>query len=263
MRRGNARLFDRLADGELSPAEERTLLAALDDEPGAWRACALALLESQTWRRELSSAQAARDTQLRGLDRETATVALGAFAGRERRTASSRSGISVYTATLGVAAALVCLAFLVGWLAGRAGGRESHRSIADWRGAGQAQVRQSAPPVHRGASRPIAPATGPAALAEAPGTASGRALVRLTLAGTDVGAQRVELPVRVATGVDPEWLLNRTSAVPSEAVDAWRRAGNIVTQSEEIWQIDLDDGHQVLVPVEQVEIDYAPDKNLF
>jgi hypothetical protein len=44
------RSFDRLVDGELSEAERRELLAQLDREPGGWRRCALAFLESQSWR---------------------------------------------------------------------------------------------------------------------------------------------------------------------------------------------------------------------
>ena len=46
-------LFDRLADGELSPAERSELLASLDVRPDGWRRCALAFLEAQTWRKEL------------------------------------------------------------------------------------------------------------------------------------------------------------------------------------------------------------------
>ena len=46
-------LFDRLADGELSPNERRELLSSLDGRTDGWRRCALALLEAQTWRGEL------------------------------------------------------------------------------------------------------------------------------------------------------------------------------------------------------------------
>ncbi len=50
----NAR-FDRLVDGELSSAEYQALLAALDEEPGGWRRCALSFLEAQALERELGS----------------------------------------------------------------------------------------------------------------------------------------------------------------------------------------------------------------
>ena len=39
--------FERLVDGELSADEYAALLKLLDEEPGGWRACALAFLESQ------------------------------------------------------------------------------------------------------------------------------------------------------------------------------------------------------------------------
>lgn len=63
-------LFDRLVDGELSPAERRRLLASLDDQPGGWRRCALAFLEAQCWSegfgefvRQPTASQAADETK--------------------------------------------------------------------------------------------------------------------------------------------------------------------------------------------------------
>ena len=53
-RRDEQRVLDRLVDGELGADERRALLASLDDEPGAWRRCALACLEAQSWRWQLS-----------------------------------------------------------------------------------------------------------------------------------------------------------------------------------------------------------------
>ncbi|HEY2894881.1 MAG TPA: hypothetical protein VGJ16_11725, partial [Pirellulales bacterium] len=57
-RRDEPRVLDRLVDGELGPQERRQLLAALDDEPGGWRHCALAFLEAQSWRWQLTRAAA-------------------------------------------------------------------------------------------------------------------------------------------------------------------------------------------------------------
>jgi anti-sigma factor RsiW len=47
-------VLDRMVDGELGPDDRRALLAALDDEPGAWRQCALAFVEAQTFGWQLS-----------------------------------------------------------------------------------------------------------------------------------------------------------------------------------------------------------------
>ena len=60
----NAARFDRLVDGELSPAEYRALLASLDDEPDGWRCCALAFLEAQAMGSELASLRQSLDTTL-------------------------------------------------------------------------------------------------------------------------------------------------------------------------------------------------------
>jgi hypothetical protein len=54
--------FDRLADGELSADERRTLLASLDDRPDGWRQCALAFLEAQAWRRQFGAVLRERET---------------------------------------------------------------------------------------------------------------------------------------------------------------------------------------------------------
>ncbi len=48
--------FDRLVDGEMSDEERYRFLAALDDEPGGWRRCALAFLEDQAWRQSVRRA---------------------------------------------------------------------------------------------------------------------------------------------------------------------------------------------------------------
>jgi hypothetical protein len=44
------RLIDRLVDGALADEERRKLLARFEVEPHAWRRCALAFLEAQSWR---------------------------------------------------------------------------------------------------------------------------------------------------------------------------------------------------------------------
>jgi hypothetical protein len=48
--------FDRLVDGNLPPAEYRAFLASFDEEPGAWRKCALAFLEAQALAQDLGTA---------------------------------------------------------------------------------------------------------------------------------------------------------------------------------------------------------------
>ena len=55
--------FDRLVDGELPAEEYRALLAALEHEPGGWRSCALAFLESQALAGELGGVRQTLDAR--------------------------------------------------------------------------------------------------------------------------------------------------------------------------------------------------------
>jgi hypothetical protein len=52
--RDDARLIDRLVDGELPDSERRELLQSFENQPDGWRRCALAFLEAQVWRQALS-----------------------------------------------------------------------------------------------------------------------------------------------------------------------------------------------------------------
>ena len=47
--------FDLLVDDELSEADRRELLSGLDETPGGWRACALAFLQAQSWKKEFAA----------------------------------------------------------------------------------------------------------------------------------------------------------------------------------------------------------------
>ena len=102
LRQGDARLFDRLADRELTTREQHILLAALDDEPGGWRRLRLALLESQAWRGDLASFGES--------PREPVTP----------RVANTRRAWPIGTRLAAIAAALLA-AFIVGWSLGDRG----------------------------------------------------------------------------------------------------------------------------------------------
>jgi hypothetical protein len=94
-------LFDRLVDNELSESERRQLLELLDAQPEGWRRCALAFLESQSWRQEFS--------QLTRAPRQAADVIW--------KTASNRLSRKPWTASiqwLAIAAGLL-VAFVLGW----------------------------------------------------------------------------------------------------------------------------------------------------
>jgi hypothetical protein len=56
-------ILDRLVDGELTDAQERAVIAQLNDIPGGWRRCALAFLEARCWQRAARHVQELSKTQ--------------------------------------------------------------------------------------------------------------------------------------------------------------------------------------------------------
>ncbi len=65
---GDELRFDLLVDGELNDVERHQLLASLDQEPGAWRRCALAFLEAQAWQQSMRGMQRAESNGSLGAD---------------------------------------------------------------------------------------------------------------------------------------------------------------------------------------------------
>lgn len=119
-------IFDRLADGELSASERKSLLARLDDTPGGWRQCALALLEAQALRKQLG-AFAAESL------RETTSSQIEPVANANRSNRSAGLWFAV--------AASVLLAFGLGTLVGPAGDApQNQMAVANLEGS------QVAPP---------------------------------------------------------------------------------------------------------------------
>ena len=104
--------IDRLVDGELGEHEYRALLALLDDEPDGWRRCALAFLEAQALRHDLTE------------------ICQGVPSGVEAeiRPAHRTSGISRNMAWVVTVAASLLLAFCLGWSM-RSGSLEGNLSV--------------------------------------------------------------------------------------------------------------------------------------
>jgi hypothetical protein len=67
----------------------------------------------------------------------------------------------------------------------------------------------------------------------------------------------VELPVYEASQQTGQLLAEGGSAVPPEVVRALRRRGHEVKQQRRYWPIDLGDGQQIIVPVDQLDVQYV------
>ncbi|MEE8451924.1 MAG: hypothetical protein V3R99_08415 [Thermoguttaceae bacterium] len=220
--------FDLLVDGELSESQRRELLAALDDEPGGWRCCALAFLEAQCWKDEFGS-------MARGSDKP-------APAWRQPRTRQGHLG------TLLAMAASFLVALLLG-----------SQLQPLWRG-------QSADPAPR---MPVAEGTGDT-LEPAPQTSpletperseelsSSWQMVTLDpVVGPDGPSKPMRLPAIQRDTIDQRWLQGRPTAMPDEVLQALVQSGHQIRQHREWMPMRMDDGRQLIVPVEQIEVQYV------
>jgi hypothetical protein len=225
-RRDEERVLDRLVDGELGEAEHRELLAGLDDEPGAWRRCALAFLEAQTWRGELS------------------TLAAEPLVASPARKSLKRS--SIWGLCLAVAASLL-VAFGLGMKyqsVGRllqAGNspRQSNDEPSQW-----AQDEWSEP--EEDWSRPEAES-----VAESPAEVG--QTITLALADGDEAEREIRLPVSNAAEGDQAWNESE-STMPSELLQSLQQGGLEVRRQQRFMPIDLSDGRRLIVPIEEIEI---------
>lgn len=211
-RKDDERVLDRLVDGELAEADRKELLGALDDEPGAWRRCALAFLEAQSWRgdcRAISSAPAPA-------------------AAKVERRASAAKPSRFFETCLAIAAS-VMVAFGVGvWIRGEWQTGDTPMQMVDHHAGRPAQtvVGQSSP-WHRAKLNFSEPGSGSAGelevpVVEAPGINSDWLKQKqsalpadveqaLEKSGHRVTKQRLLVPVRSADG--------RTLLMPIEQVD--------------------------------------------
>ncbi len=223
------RVLDRLVDGELGQFERHQLLAALDDEPGAWRRCALAFLESQNFRWQLSRLKA------------DATLTNVRSAGDVQTLPLARRG-SFWGMCLAVAASLM-LAFGLGT---------------------RFSVSPSAAPSTIAAATPTtatpAAVTDSQLVSDSPEDNEHLAIddindpetVTLALDGEDAG--KIELPVAVASASDAQWLDELESDAPSGLFEKLKAAGLDVVRRHRLFPVDLSDGRRLVVPVEQVDI---------
>jgi len=223
--RDEQRVLDRLVDGELGQQERRQLLAALDDEPGAWRRCALAFLEAQTWRWQLSQLA-------------TEPIVVQESSGRTAgSTPAAGRGIGLWSHWLAIAAGLV-VAFGLGTkfqtegvLPPNPSSNPTSSSIAQvGEGASNAEAFDPADELSD-----VTPET-------------------LTLALAGEPSDPFELQVVQASEDDEDFAADQASAMPADFLLELQQAGLEVTSQKQYWPIDLSDGRRLILPVEQVEI---------
>lgn len=237
------RVLDRLVDDELSPSDRRALLAALDDEPGAWRACALAFVEHQSWQQQLPAAALE-------LSAPAVRQAGTSVSGMSARGTSRRSWWGM---CLAVAAALL-LSFGLGT-------QFSPPSASVEIAAQPATSEPTTTPAIE--TEPRIPRPSEVAPQQVAETAEELPWTTLTLASTDPAHPDKQIQVRVlsdsqtenATETSPDnW--TDESAVPSELLAQLEAAGWQVERKQRLLPVDLTDGRRMVVPVEELDLSF-------
>jgi len=227
-RRDDERVLDRLADGELPEEDRRALLGALDDEPGAWRRCALAFLESQFW---CGDFRAIRNEPVAASEPVKSTPT---NVDLRPAPAPARSW-RIFDYALAIAASLF-VAFGAGlWT----------RGVWNPLGAMSAGMQVAG----QGSSGPGVPTTTVAAR----GTAHVRIDDPITHESSDV-----HVPVVEAKDMDPSWLRQPRSTMPDDIRRSLESSGNRVIHQQVPMTIELNDGRRLVVPVEQLDV--QPDR---
>ena len=211
-------LFDRLVDGELSADERRALLASLDARSDGWRRCALAFLEAQSWKNEMKSLASEQATAL-----PTKKAAPSVSAKRTRiRTAAQ---------WLAVAASLL-VAFKLGTLD---------------RGQVTQAVNNS---VKTGQQLAVTPPVGTAA----PNAAKAGDALNLWVRDDAGQLQQVRVPLVDASTLGNEYGLEVQTGVPDDVRNRLQNHGYTVQSKRQYAPMWLDNGRQMIVPVEDTKI---------
>lgn len=213
-------LLDRLVDGELSPAEYRRVLLALEQQPAGWRKCAEAFLQAQAWRLEMGDVRAAAEIK----------------PPIESHPEPPRPSIaSDWLRMCLVAAASFLLAFVA--------------AQQYWRAVDQNRPGIPTEPIAKAPAREQPAPTATNALHNQP-------LGKVQLAVNRTGSEEpqvMDVPV-----YDPETathlLSTQKPALPDEVLELLTAEGHRIDRQPQLVPIQLDDGRQMMVPVEGYRI---------
>jgi hypothetical protein len=221
--------LDRLVDGELDEREYRAILVSLDNEPGAWKRCALAFLEAQALRREFQRlctpgcVQPVQSTPARRSYRVWSHVA----------------------AMVLTSAATLFIAF--GWMQSK---RTPDRNVPHFANMPVPSDLMEPAAMSQGAHK--APALVSASQSH-PSQIAPLGNIKIIEGGDTEARREIELPVFSVDQQTAATLLESEAPVPWEIEQALRNLGYEVRRDRR-WAPVAAGEHEVFVPLEQVEI---------
>ncbi|MBI2823085.1 MAG: hypothetical protein HYX69_00175 [Planctomycetia bacterium] len=213
---GLARTLDLLVDGELDEGRRRELLAGFEEQTGAWRRCALAFLEAQSFKREI-----------RDLAQPPGRMVIEPSPARRSWWRLPYTGLP-----LAMAASFI-VAFGLGWIV--------RHPVAEMPGVDEAGIAALPTDIAQGISQG--------------GSAPDRWDTVTLVMDDGSGGQkrRFDLPIVETGSADAAWVDRDAAIVPPELADAFSRLGHRVHQQRKFVPVDLEDGRQLVVPVDEIE----------
>jgi hypothetical protein len=236
--KGNS--FDRLVDGELSESERRCLLASLDAEPEGWRRCAFAFLEAQTWRESFGDL-----THALCKPSILPTPSTSPPSPKKRKKPLGAMGT-----VMAMAASFLIALGLGGWIFhGPRGGSLAPPANMIVNNDNSPAI-SPLPAVLAGGDDRISPST-PKSPASTPWQ-----MVQLRAPGITGNNEPLQLPALPRERLDENFLNTVPNPLPDDVRQAFERTGHEVHTHRELVPVQLKDGRQLIVPVDQVDVRY-------
>jgi hypothetical protein len=222
----DAEMLDRLVDGRLDANEYVELLLRLESLPDGWRRCALAFLETQAWRQDMGALRRDASTP------KSTSIGSSSPAGR----------IRTWQLLLAVAASFL-IALGLGNMIGR-------RDLAASRPVPDRAPVVTNVPVATDSRKVSAPADNHAS---AETFAQGDTEQQWE-ASPDAEAPAWEIPVYDWAPQNAWRLTEDSSAIPPQLIRVLEALGTRVQRQRNLLPLETEDGRQVVVPIERVEI---------
>jgi hypothetical protein len=216
--------LDRLVDGELNETDRRELLLQFEREPEGWRRCALAFLEAQCWKQELGLMRRSPEAAA------TEAAPVSADAVTVRKASSGRAPWRQHLATALTMGACFLIALFIGL---------NFRGI----NTGPAHGPENSSAVATKADAPLN------------GAQSAEEVVEIDRAdgkseSLHIPRARHEVPVQNVAEQGPD-------AIPPAVKEAFQRSGHEVVQERQVVPVQMNNGRQLMVPVDHVQIHYV------
>ncbi len=233
-------LFDRLVDGELSESERRSLLTSLESQPEGWRRCALAFLEAQTWRESFGELTHA---MLKPRDLPTRSSP-------PPSPKKQNKPLGAMGTVMAMAASFLITLGLGGWMLHNPSDRPGVAPPDLLAANGGSRAILPLPAVSAGGGETIPQPQ--------PSISTPWQMVQLRAPALTGDNKPLQLPALPRERLDDNFLNTVPSPLPEDVLRAFQRTGHEIRMHRDLVPVQLKDGRQLIVPVDQIDVQYNP-----